>query len=59
MVMKIEDKVFWVVTPCTVVAGYQHFRGSMDLWNVGILPQHYTASQPRRPRLEISAPRKP
>jgi hypothetical protein len=26
--------------------------GSMDLWNVGILPQHYTASQPRRPRLE-------
>jgi hypothetical protein len=24
----------------------------MDLWNVGILPQHYTASQPRRPPLE-------
>jgi hypothetical protein len=23
----------------------------MGLWNVGILPQHYTASQPRRPRL--------
>jgi hypothetical protein len=22
--------------------------GSMDFWNVGILPQHYTASQPRR-----------
>jgi hypothetical protein len=22
--------------------------GSMDPWNVGILPQHYTASQPRR-----------
>jgi hypothetical protein len=22
--------------------------GSMDLWNVDILPQHYTASQPRR-----------
>jgi hypothetical protein len=22
--------------------------GSMDLWNVGILPQHYIASQPRR-----------
>jgi hypothetical protein len=22
--------------------------GSMDLWNVGVLPQHYTASQPRR-----------
>jgi len=25
--------------------------GSMDLWNVGILPQHYTASHPKRPRL--------
>jgi hypothetical protein len=24
--------------------------GSMDLWNAGILPQHYTASQPRRTR---------
>jgi hypothetical protein len=23
-------------------------RSSMDLWNVGILPQHNTASQPRR-----------
>jgi hypothetical protein len=33
--------------------------GSMDLRNVGILPQHYTASQPIRPRLEISAPCKP
>jgi hypothetical protein len=26
--------------------------GNMDLRNVGILPQHYTASQLRRPRLE-------
>jgi hypothetical protein len=33
--------------------------GSMDLWNVGILPQHYTASEPRRPRLETSPPWKP
>jgi hypothetical protein len=24
--------------------------GSMNLSNVGILPQHYTASQPRRPQ---------
>jgi len=30
--------------------------GSMDLWNVGILPQHYTVSQLRRPRLERSPP---
>jgi len=27
--------------------------GSKDLWNIGILPQHCTASQTRRPRLEI------
>jgi hypothetical protein len=27
--------------------------GKMDLWNARILPQHYTASQPRRPRLEL------
>jgi len=25
--------------------------GSMDLWNIGILPQHYMASQPTKPRL--------
>jgi len=24
------------------------YEGSLDLWNVGILPQHYTAWQPRR-----------
>jgi len=29
------------VTPCSVV----------DLRNVGVIPQHYTASQPRWPRL--------
>jgi len=28
--------------------------GSVDLRNVVILPQHHTASQPRRPRLESS-----
>jgi len=32
---------------------------SMDLWNYGILPQHYTASQPRRPRPETSPAWKP
>jgi len=57
------------VTTCNIVVGYQRFVGpcclhpedgcSMDLWNVGILPQHYTASQPRRPRVEVSPPWKP
>jgi len=48
------------VVPYSVVVGYQHFRGPCclpssgwsDLWNVGILPQHYTAPQPRRPQLD-------
>jgi len=35
------------------------FRMKWDLWNVGILPQHYAASQPRRPQLESSPPWKP
>jgi hypothetical protein len=29
-------------------------RGSIDLWNVGILPQYYVTSQPKRPQLETS-----
>jgi hypothetical protein len=33
--------------------------GSMTLRNVGILPQHHTASQHGRPRLERSSQRKP
>jgi hypothetical protein len=33
--------------------------GSLDLRNIGILPQHYTASKFRRPRLESSPPWKP
>jgi hypothetical protein len=41
MVVKIFVEVFWVVMPCSIVVGYQHFRaevsfhpedgGSMDL----------------------------
>jgi hypothetical protein len=33
--------------------------GSMYLWDVGILPQHYTASESLRPRSESSPPSKP
>jgi len=28
-------------------------EGSVNLWNVDILPQHYTASQARRPWLQL------
>jgi hypothetical protein len=69
----IQVKVFWVVTPCSVVgyqpmfqrsmlppsSGWSEDGGSMDLWNVGVLLQQYTASRPRRPRLESSSPWKP
>jgi hypothetical protein len=55
-----QVEVFWVVTPCIVVVDYQLFRGPCCLhlyfkveaaWTSEI---HYTASQPRRPRLETS-----
>jgi len=57
--------------PCSVAVGYQRFGGScclhlqslhpedgdsLDLQNVGVLPQHFTASQPKRRRLESSPP---
>jgi len=65
MAVKIQVKVFWVVLMCGVV-GYQCFvwqfclhlkgededGGSMVLHNVGILPQHYTATQLWRPWLQ-------
>jgi len=40
-VVKIQVEVFWIVTSCGVA-----------LRNVGILPQHYSVPQPRRPRFE-------
>jgi len=56
------------VTPCRVAVGYHHFGGlyclhfqlhpedgsSNVLRNVGVLPEHYTASQSRKPRFESS-----
>jgi len=60
------------VTPRSVAVGYQRFGrpppmfrvhpkdgGSKVLRNVGVLPQHYAASQSRRPRFEPSPPGKP
>jgi len=48
--LNFQDELFWVMTPCSIVTGYQSFRGlssqggSTYLWNVGILPQNYTPS---------------
>jgi hypothetical protein len=56
-----QIEIFSFVTPCSVAVRYQRFRGtryfpedesSMDIWNVFNLPKRYTASKPRRPRLE-------
>jgi hypothetical protein len=36
--VKIEVKVFWVVTLCSVVVGYQCFRVVMSVcWGTGLL----------------------
>jgi len=62
----LQVKVFWVVTACIVVVGYQltmmspslHHPtvngSSMALQNTGMLLQHYTMSQSRRPELEFT-----
>jgi len=40
--MMFQVEVFWFVTPCTV---HPEDRGTMVLRNIGILPQHHTATQ--------------
>jgi hypothetical protein len=51
--VKIQVEVFWVTTLCSVVVGYQRFRGPCCLHLHGILPQRHTVSQTRRSRLKI------
>jgi hypothetical protein len=56
-VVMFQADVFWVVTVShhnTIRRHNPEDGGSMYFWNVCILPQHYTVSQPRRPGLEIS-----
>jgi len=59
--MKIEVVVFWLMTTCTGVVRFQcfgeqcclHLQGDSEvLRNTGILPHYYTASKPRRLRIE-------
>jgi hypothetical protein len=45
-----QVEVFWVVMPCGVMVGYRRLGGPCCLRP----SQHYTASQPRRPRLEAA-----
>jgi hypothetical protein len=63
-----QVQIFCIVTPCSVMIGYQHLGepccfhlqggdgDGMVLWNIGTLLQHYMVSQPRRPQLESSPP---
>jgi hypothetical protein len=39
-VMKIKIAVFWVLTPCSDVVGYQHFGGPVSFINFGIIIIH-------------------
>jgi len=70
VLIAVKILVFWVVMPCSDVAGYQRFTGlcwlqlqfarpedggNIVIRNVGTLQQHYTVSHPRRPRLKSSA----
>jgi hypothetical protein len=58
----IQVEILWIVTPCKrcgrisccLHLQVEEDEGSTDLCNVGILPQHYTASQSRGPRLQSS-----
>jgi hypothetical protein len=63
--VKIFVEIFCVVTPFNTAVGYQRFWGpcwhlhpehgvSKVLRNGDIEPQHYTASQPGRPPLEVN-----
>jgi len=47
------------VTPCSLVVGYQRFRGPCSLHLQVLLPQHYTVLHLRRTRPEYSSPWKP
>jgi hypothetical protein len=39
---------------CEIRGFHSEDERNMGLWKVGILPQHYLALQPRRPRLETT-----
>jgi len=53
---EVQFVVFCVAAPCSMVVGYQQFRVPCCLHLQGILPQHYMASQPKRPQLKYLLP---
>jgi len=51
---KSRSSGLWLRVVLSVVVGYQCDEGNVGLRNADILPQHYTASQPRRTGLKFS-----
>jgi len=45
-----QVEVFWVATPCSVVVGYQHFRGPSAAWTVSY---HNTARSHNPEELDL------
>jgi len=45
MVAKIQVKVFWVVMPCSIAVGYQHFRGPCSVHLQGDFTYHNIPTQ--------------
>jgi len=39
--VKIQVEIFWDVTPCSVVVGYQSFGGQFWRWRQHGLPKHW------------------
>jgi hypothetical protein len=64
--LSIYILLFWIVTPCSLVGGYQHSGGitasifdvervrSKFLLDVGNYPHDYTESQPRTSQFKVS-----
>jgi len=48
----LQIEVLWVVTLCSFVLGYQRIREAAWTSEPLYCTTYYTASQPRRPRLE-------
>jgi hypothetical protein len=55
MAVMFQAGVFWVVTPCSVIAGYPEDGDSIDICNDGILPQRYTVSKPQQSSISMHA----
>jgi hypothetical protein len=54
MAMMFQVELFWVVTPCSVVIGYQRFRGPCFLHLQGEVSYHNTTERHNPEGLDFS-----